>query len=350
MPETVASAIEIVGLRKRFGSVVALDGVDLRLGRGEIVAILGPSGCGKSTLLSLIAGLDGPDAGVISLEGVVMSAPGRVVAPQRRGVGLVFQDHALFPHLDVAANVAYGLTGTDRVRRAQRVTSMLELVRGEHLAKRRVHELSGGESQRVALARSLAPQPTAVLLDEPFASLDPELRGGLRRDVAEVLRRSGVAAVFVTHDAADALAVADRIVAMRAGHVVQDATPSVMLRAPADEGVARAFGPIAVGDVDPTTATVRLGDIVVGSNGGSASLPPERVLRWGDRHVVVLRPHQLVVRVSDNGRARVRSVTATARGEQCAVSVPGVADAVSVEVGADEVAPGDHVDLHMRMD
>lgn len=213
------------------GGRVVLDGVDLEVAAREQVALVGPSGSGKSTLLRVVAGLIEPDAGTVHvggrwMAGVAPDGPGstsrapRPVPPERRGVGMVFQDHALFPHLTVAGNVAFGLAGRPKAQRRTRVDEVLHLVHAESLAERRPHELSGGEAQRVALARALAPEPAVVLLDEPFASLDPDLRHTVRAEVAEVLRQAGTAAVLVTHDHEEAFALGRRVARLDGGRLV----------------------------------------------------------------------------------------------------------------------------------
>jgi iron(III) transport system ATP-binding protein len=331
-------AIEVVGAVKRYGSASALAGLDLAVASGETVALVGPSGCGKSTLLACIAGLTDPDAGTVTLRGTPVAGPGVSVPTQHRGVGLVFQEHALFPHLRVAANVEFGLRHLPRRERSARTAAMLDLVRLGHLADRYPHELSGGESQRVALARSLAPEPVAVLLDEPFASLDPELRDDLRLEVAEVIRRSGVAAVIVTHDHLDALALADRVVAMRSGRVVQHGTPRELIERPADHGVARLFGPVTVLDV-------------AGGLSVLGRVPPASVMDWAGRTVAVLRPHELRLADPATGCAavvRARSYTGSGwrvTADLPAGSVPPVR--VVVDTGRDAPAVGSHVSIAM---
>lgn len=311
-PSSTAPVLEVDGAVKRYGDVVALAGVSLRVGSGEIVALLGPSGCGKSTLLAAIAGLTGLDSGTVRLAGTLVHGTGVDVAAQHRRVGLVFQDHALFPHLDVAANIGFGLRHLDRAARRARVGAMLELVRLGHLADRYPHELSGGESQRVALARSLAPSPAAVLLDEPFASLDPALRGDLRIEVGELLRIAGLAAVVVTHDPLDALTLADRIVVLRAGRVAQEGTAAELLDRPSDAFVAGLFGPAAT---VPATAdgTTALGRVAA-----------ERIVTWNDDRLAVLRPHELTLEQADGsgGQGRpgtVRAAHPTATGGRVVV-------------------------------
>jgi iron(III) transport system ATP-binding protein len=249
--------IKVSGLRKLFGPVAALDGLDLELRAGETLALLGPSGCGKTTLLRAVAGLDRPDAGTIEIAGEIVEAPGTFVPPERRRIGMVFQDVALFPHLSVAENVAFGIR--DRAGRAARVAELLELVGLPDAGPSRPHELSGGMQQRVALARALAPRPDVVLLDEPFANLDLGLRTQLRGELRRVLDATGASALLVTHDQAEALTVADRVAVMRRGTVDQLDTPEVIYAQPATPFVATFVGvanllPAVISSGSATTA------------------------------------------------------------------------------------------------
>ena len=208
---------------KRFGSHHALDGVSLEVGAGDAVVILGPSGCGKTTLLRLIAGLEVPDSGDIYLSGTHVAGTSRsIVPPHQRGIGFVFQDLALWPHLTVRQNLEFVLASVraPRADRTQKVHEVLSLVRIEPLSARYPHELSGGEQQRVALARALVGQPRLLLLDEPPSSLDPELRGTVRAELARLQRDLLVTMGYVTHDREDAVALADRVVEMCAGRIV----------------------------------------------------------------------------------------------------------------------------------
>jgi thiamine transport system ATP-binding protein len=233
------NALELRDVGVRYGAVQALAGVDLTLARGEVVALVGPSGCGKTSLLRAVAGL-APTTGGVRANGADL----RARPTHRRGVGVVFQDHALFPHLDVEGNVAFGLVEA-RVpapERRARVRAWLERIGLASRMRDRVDALSGGERQRIALARALAPEPALVLLDEPFASLDPGLRGRLSREVAELLRADGTAALFVTHDLDEALEVGDRVAVLRAGRLVQVAAPAALIDAPADPWTARFVG------------------------------------------------------------------------------------------------------------
>ena len=227
------------GVTKRFDGTVAVDEARLCADAGELVALLGPSGCGKTTLLRLIAGFERPDRGEIRLADVPVADDGVWVPPERRGVGMVFQDYALFPHLTVAENVGFGV---GRRGRAARVSELLCLVGLDRLGGRFPHELSGGQQQRVALARALAPSPSTVLLDEPWSNIDPLRRGSMRDELAAILRGIGVTVVLVTHDREEAFSLADRIALMRDGRIVQEGTPEELYLAPADRWTAEFVG------------------------------------------------------------------------------------------------------------
>ncbi|MFP5368820.1 MAG: ABC transporter ATP-binding protein, partial [Actinomycetes bacterium] len=211
------AALVFEGVSKHAGSTVGADSLDLNIPAGELVTLIGPSGCGKSTTLRLAAGLERPDQGIIRVAGEVVADKRRFAEPEKRRVGLVFQDYALFPHMTVAQNVEFGLDRLTRGERRARTGEVLDLVRLGHLAGRYPHELSGGEQQRVALARALAPRPAVVLLDEPFSSLDESLRAQVRRDTVATLKEAGTTGVLVTHDQTEALSVGTRVVVMRGG-------------------------------------------------------------------------------------------------------------------------------------
>jgi iron(III) transport system ATP-binding protein len=262
--------IELDRVTKRYGALEAVREASLAVTRGEFLAVLGPSGCGKTTMLRLIAGFEEPDAGTVAVEGRTVGGAGAWVPPERRQVGMVFQDYALFPHLSVADNVGYGLP---RRSRATRVGEVLELVGLAGHEQRRPHELSGGQQQRVALARALAPEPTTVLLDEPWSNIDPLLRGSMRDDIARILRTAGVTAVLVTHDQEEAFSLADRIALMDAGRIVQVGTPEDMYYRPASRRVAE-----FVGATNFVTAGSSIGGRVVEQGGaGDVLVRPELV-------------------------------------------------------------------------
>jgi iron(III) transport system ATP-binding protein len=238
------SLLRLTGLTRRYRATEApaVEGLTLAVDPGEILALLGPSGCGKTTTLRLIAGFERPDAGTIEIAGRLVAAPGTVVPPEARGVGVVFQDYALFPHLALADNVAFGLAGLDRSAREARVRDVLELVGLTPLRHRFPHELSGGQQQRVALARALAPAPALILLDEPFSNLDADLRALMREEIAKILRTTGTTAVFVTHDQEEAFTLADRVGVLRAGRLDQLDVPYAIYHHPATRFVAEFVG------------------------------------------------------------------------------------------------------------
>lgn len=238
------------GLVKKFGRLAAVDAVDLTLNSEEFIAILGPSGCGKSTFLRLLAGLEQPNAGTIHQNGVCISSPQKSLPPQLRNIGMVFQDFSLFPHLTIGQNVAFGLPETGKAAQ-QRVMELLELVNLADSVHKMPHQISGGEQQRVAVARALAPRPEIMLLDEPFSNLDAALRGQLRRDVMKLLRREKVCAVLVTHDQHEAFAFADRLVVFRHGKSVQSDSPRQIYRQPVNVWVASFVGDANFIKIDP---------------------------------------------------------------------------------------------------
>lgn len=218
-----SSLLSLTSVTKRFATHQAVDSVSLEAVAGDAIVILGPSGCGKTTLLRLIAGLEVPDSGEIWLAGAQAAGAGRSMMPaHERGIGFVFQDLALWPHLTVQQNLNFVLESVKmpRAGRAARAFEALKLVRVEQLSSRYPHQLSGGEQQRVALARALVGQPRVLLLDEPFSSLDPELRDALRSELARLQRTLEVTTVYVTHDQGDAAILADRVIEMRAGRIV----------------------------------------------------------------------------------------------------------------------------------
>ena len=242
-------AITCQGLEKSFGATRAVAGLELEASSSQVTALLGPSGCGKTTTLRLIAGLERPDAGTIAIGDRELSGPRTFVPPERRRIGIVFQDYALFPHYDVAGNVAYAL---GRHADPRRVIEILDLVGlGEH-AQRFPHELSGGQQQRVALARALAARPEVILLDEPFSNLDASLRARVRQEIRQILLAAGVTSIFVTHDQEEAMSLADTVAVMRDGRIEQVGTPEEVYASPASHWVAEFLGEA---DVIPATSS-----------------------------------------------------------------------------------------------
>lgn len=236
--------LEVRNVEKRYrrGDEAALKGVSFGVNEGRILALVGESGSGKTTLLRILAGLERMDGGEILLDGKVIAEEGGGVVPEKRGIGLVFQHHALFPHLTVEKNVMFGVRKLPKGERVAILAELMELVGLEGLEKRFPHELSGGERQRVALARALAPNPRLLLMDEPFSSLDARLRHAVRDETRSILKKRGATAVFVTHDTGDALAVADGIVVLRKGAVQQTGAPPEVYHAPSNAYVASFFG------------------------------------------------------------------------------------------------------------
>ena len=287
--------VDIAGATVAYARTPVLDAVDLRVARGELLAVLGPSGCGKTTLLRAIAGHLPLRAGRITVGERVLSAPRHTVRPEKRGVGWVPQEASLFPHLSVRENIAYGLPSGPG--RRERVDELADLVGLSNLVERAPHQLSGGQGQRVALARALGPRPDLLLLDEPFAALDRKLRAALRVDVAELLRGQRTTALLVTHDQEEALSLADRVAVLREGKVLQVGTPREVYENPVDRWTADFIG-----------ETIEL----PGSLSGSRLETPLGVLRAahriGDGSVrVVLRPEW--IRLSGDGiPGRVRSI------------------------------------------
>ena len=257
-----ATGLTATGIQKHFGAVEVLHDVDLDVAPGTVVALLGPSGCGKTTLLRILSGLERPDAGEVRLGDRVMTGPGVWVPPEKRRVGMVFQDWALFPHMTVERNVGYGIARRDPDRRA-RIGEALELVGLEGLGDRLPGTLSGGQQQRVALARALAPRPTVLLLDEPFSNLDTTLRVQVRGEVHALLLDLGITSVFVTHDQDEAFVLGDHVAVMSGGRIVQAAPPADLYARPVSPWVATFVGDanLVVGDATGDRADTPLGPI-----------------------------------------------------------------------------------------
>ena len=284
-------AVELDGVTKRFGKIAALDDVSLLVRRGELMTLLGPSGCGKTTLLNLVGGFLMPDSGEIAIDGQHITD----VPAYRREIGIMFQNYALFPHMNVAANVGYGL----RMRRvakgeiARRVADALALIKLAGLEDRKPRQLSGGQQQRVALARALVIRPKVLLLDEPFSALDRNLRASMQVELKEIQRKLGVTTIFVTHDQSEALSLSDRIAVVAEGRIRQLGTPDEIYRQPIDRFVASFVGDVNVlrarlERIDGALATVALGAARV--------LVPSRTLEGAANGSVVdlfVRPEEL---------------------------------------------------------
>jgi iron(III) transport system ATP-binding protein len=282
------SALSVKGLWKGYGEQPVLRGVDLDVPAGSLTAVLGLSGCGKTTLLRVIAGFERAERGEVSLRGMTLDDGATYVPPERRSIGYVPQEGALFPHLNVAGNVGFGLPRAER--RGSTVDQLLEMVGIGSLGRRLPHELSGGEQQRVALARALARRPEALLLDEPFSSLDAALRSRVREEVHGLLRQQGVTTVLVTHDQEEALSMADHVAVLREGRIVQQGAPAELYESPADERLAGFLGEVNLLEAEfgQGTAATALGVLALRADGARTA---------GARGIVMVRPEQLEVSV-----------------------------------------------------
>ena len=242
MPDT-AHALQLLEISRRFGNRTVLSGISLSVPAGRITCLLGESGCGKSTLLRIISGVDQPDEGSIRMAGTEIAGPACFIEPESRNIGQMFQDYALFPHLSVADNIAFGLRHLSRADQRARVAEVVERIGLAHLVGRYPGPLSGGEQQRVALARALAPKPGILLMDEPFSNLDQGLRERIRRETVDILHAFSMTAIIVTHDPQEAMAVGDQIVLMRAGQIEQTGTPFEIYDKPRSPYAAEFMGP-----------------------------------------------------------------------------------------------------------
>jgi iron(III) transport system ATP-binding protein len=295
----LSPGLRLRGLRKSFGDVVAVDGLDLDVPEGAICALLGPSGCGKTTTLRLIAGLERCDAGTVEIGGKEVEGPGGSLAAERRRIGMVFQDYALFPHMDVAANVGYALGRRPDRGKVERALGTVGL---GGLGARNPHELSGGQQQRVALARALVAEPRALLLDEPFSNLDAGLRARVREEVREILGEQKLTSVFVTHDQEEALSVADVVAVVNEGKVEQVGTPEDVYSRPATRWVAGFLGEIEVLPGKATNGTIEceLGQL------------PNREGHTGEVDVLV-RPESLAIGTIEPADRRSQKATVVSR-------------------------------------
>ncbi|MGD9968737.1 MAG: ABC transporter ATP-binding protein [Hyphomonadaceae bacterium] len=326
------SSVRLTNVRRAYGKTLALCDVSFTAAAATVVALLGPSGSGKSTILRLIAGLEPVDAGEIHIGDERVSAASATLPAEARRVGMVFQDYSLFPHLSAGANVAFGLDKLSRALRDETALAWLDRVGLKHRASAYPHELSGGEQQRVALARALAPQPRAILLDEPFSGLDPMLRADLRDATLATLAETRTTTLFVTHDAEDALQAADRVVLLKAGKVLQEAAPREAYDRPASLDAAAALGPVNVfdgtviaGAVSTPFGPIPAEHLIAGAKAkavvraDAVSLSPGQGAR-----VIAVRPHGAhdLVRIEAQGVIwRVLAPARAALGETVSVTI-----------------------------
>ncbi|MGW0368906.1 ABC transporter ATP-binding protein [Streptomyces coeruleorubidus] len=339
--------LHVEGLAKSYGAgAPVLRGLELTVPAGTLAAVLGPSGCGKTTMLRVVAGFLRADAGTVRLGDRILDGAGVHVPPERRRIGIVPQEGALFPHLSVARNVAFGLTRADRSERRRITDEMLELVGLTGYGNRMPHELSGGQQQRVALARALAPRPRLVLLDEPFNALDSALRAGVRADVRSALRATGATAVLVTHDQQEALSTADLVAVVRDGRVAQCATPQDLYRHPADPWIAGFVGDAVL---LPGTVDVDSGDTAQTALGTVLLAAPPGGLRAG---TVLLRPEQLRLTGEDSVgavRGTVTDVSYYGHDAMVTVAVDGHDTPIGIRVaGPIRVRPGEQTGVRVE--
>jgi iron(III) transport system ATP-binding protein len=346
------SELILKDLHKRFGDHVVLAGLELTVPSGSFTALLGSSGVGKTTLLRLLAGFEAPDRGTISVGGRIVSGPGVHLPPERRRIGFVPQEGSLFPHLNVAANVGFGLP---RGQRRGRVDELLGLVGLSGLERRYPHQLSGGQQQRVALARALAVEPEVVLLDEPFAALDENLREGLREEVKRILAEAGATTLLVTHNQDEALSTADFVAVIRDGVVAQQGAPDELYAEPVDDQIATFIG--AANLIDGTLEEVSNGQLEV--RGFVRTALGRLPARWDGEMpsqpcpvTVLVRPEQLAVGVANNGDGQAaRVVSRGFHGHDTVLNVE-ITDATGATprllvraLGSPPLGPGDHCTL-----
>lgn len=344
----MGAALEITGLAKSFEGTEVLHGIDLGVSAGSITAVVGASGCGKTTLLRLVAGFETPDAGTVSIAGREVARAGGGVPAHRRDVGYVAQDGALFPHLTVGQNIAYGLTDGDKRARVSQLLHTVSL--DDSYARRRPHELSGGQQQRVALARALARQPAVMLLDEPFSALDTGLRDSTRRAVSALLADAGVTTLLVTHDQEEALSIADQVAVMRDGRFTKVGTPQSVYRNPNDLFTAEFLGDCVL---LPCTVVAGIADCALGrlpvrdgADGAHSADGPATLM---------LRPEQLVATVlsdTSDAAADERGIAAVLasefRGHDVLLTVDLGGDTAPITVRQHSVAPP-AVDAKVRL-
>ncbi len=321
---------------KAFGGARAIDGVSLDLRDAEFVAVVGPSGCGKSTLLRLVAGLETLDAGRIALGERTVSAPGLHVPPEARGVGVVFQSYALWPHLNVRDNVGFPVEAAGEGRRAARAQAdgHLRTVGLEGFADRRPADLSGGQRQRVALARCLAQGARTILMDEPLANLDPHLRAAMEEELSDFHRRTGATVLFITHDQREAFAIADRVAVMAAGAILHCAPPDEVYRRPASEAVARFIGRGTIVDGLRAGRAADLGPLRCAVDGPGADGPVR----------VLIRPEDVALAPDAPAEGRVKRSRYRGGAWEALVDVPGLAEPLAV-AARERLAEGQGVRL-----
>lgn len=324
-------------LHHRFDGRPVIKDISLELGAGEVLCLVGPSGCGKTTLLRLVAGLERVQQGEITLDGQLMASEAYHQPPEERDIGLVFQDFALFPHMTLLDNVAFGLARLPKAERKPLALSMLERVGLADRAESYPHQLSGGQQQRVALARALAPRPRLLLLDEPFSNLDVRLRQRMRLDTLQLLKVSGIASILVTHDPDDAMFMADQIALLRDGELVQLGTPEQLYHQPKCPFAAEFFG-----DINRLHAEVKQGKVET-----AFGCIPAPELEEGSRALVLIRPE--AIRLTENTGAPARVVESRSLGARALVNLTlESGEPLEAQLASDKLpAVGDEVKLQL---
>jgi len=330
-------AVQTHKLTKSFDEYnTAVYKLDLEVYRGEILALLGPSGCGKTTILRLIAGFERPEQGSIVLNGQVISGDGRFVPPERRGIGMVFQDYAIFPHLVVSENIGFGLHKKSKTEYEKTVMAMLQLVGLEELSHRYPHELSGGQRQRIALARALAPRPVLLLLDEPFSNLDADLRMQMRIELRSILKKIQATAILVTHDQEEAMFMGDRIAVINQGKLEQIGTPEAVFHQPETRFVAEFMG----------DTNFLPGKVCAEGIETEIGVHPQRVsLPHGNEVVITLRPDD--IRFEPDADSKCTVVSRTFRGIMniYRLSLPSGHQLLAMKSHSSMIAPGTRVSV-----
>jgi iron(III) transport system ATP-binding protein len=336
----IAARLTFENVERRYGEQIALRGVSLDIAPGEVVCLLGPSGCGKTTLLRIAAGIEKPSAGRVLLNELEVAGPDRFVPPEKRSVGLMFQDFALFPHLTIAANVAFGLKSLGKDEAQRQAMGALGRVGLARMANEYPHVLSGGEQQRVALARAIAPRPAVLLMDEPFSGLDVQLRDSMQEETLALLRETRTTCIIVTHHPEEAMRLGDRIVVMRGGRLVQEGAGEDLYRHPADLFVARLFSEIneITAKVDGTRVVCALGDFPAPG--------------FEDGEIVKLCVRQRAVQIKTDGagrRARVIDVKFLGDAARVELAVEGLDERLKVRVRESE-APAKGAEVRIAVD
>ncbi|RMF87691.1 MAG: ABC transporter ATP-binding protein [Nitrospinota bacterium] len=329
--------LEHVGKRYAESTEWALSNVSLAVQTGEILILLGPSGCGKTTTLRLIAGFERPTTGTITINGRIVANGTLWVSPEKRGVGMVFQDFALFPHLTVEKNIAFGLYRWEESRRKERIEEILSLVGLQEFRNRYPYELSGGQQQRVALARALAPKPLVILMDEPFSNLDADMRSHVQQEVRQILRESKTTAILVTHDQEEAFDIADRVAVMRQGRIEQVDTPENIYHRPATKFVAEFVGHnphFLPGEIKQGKALTEIGPFV-----------PQAPLPEGSRVEVLIRPYDIEIIPHPSGEGKVLSRRFRGAENRYAILLPSGRQVCSSQPSGTVISSGTRVQV-----